>query len=674
MRLLERRLDAAAAGLPAERGPLATMRDEMVAAAQVAAQAVARVDGTGAGGGASIMDCGPGGCGGGLPGWGGLGPSTVAVTPSLDRATIDDICTDQLMWRIVTLLVDDAMGVTPTLSGETGELTPCIEWLNARGFWAEAKRAQVYSRQYGGGGVVCFVDDGRPMDQEIDPLGCHDVVGFYALPKWYLVPDGVGSPRVRSAWYGQRIGRPEHYFVTPVTAMGSAATLGGGGGGAGGTRPAGGGGASISNARQRAVMEVAAEDLARMPADVRRLLAKSGNRFHRSRIIPWPYRDDMDLRLARWLSQWNGWGPGVVEACLAPFLARRSGALRLAAIMNSIIVNTLTITDLEHRQSQPSLMAALQARLEFVKWCRDYMSDSLPIIATDPSSTFSSLNHNVSGIDKVIEAQRQYLLDVLEYPGVVLFGDSVGGMNGGDRKGEWRAYAARVKAIQESWVWTAGSFGGGLKQAVGLAMLCREGPTRGQYDPTVKATWPAILEESAEDSANTRLKNAQARAQDALTLDLSPDALLRHDPTVQVAYPSIDIDEGPLPTLAPATPGARVPSGATPAQASAAGGEGAPAETATTPGATNTALAEQKAGGESTDAPALPTDIHTEAEIAAAMKMTRGAVRKLIAEAGVRPFGVVGKGQRGGARYRLGEVLAAWQRQAEGRADAMRVR
>ena len=584
----------------------------------------------------SVMDCAGPGCGAGSV-FGNVGGAAL-VTPSLGRPDIDDVCTDQLMWRIVTIPVDHALSGRPTLSGETGELTPCVDWLESKGFFAEAKRAMVYARQYGGGGIVCLIDDGRPADEEVDLLAVRDVVGFYALPKWFLVPDGVGSSRVTAAWYGQRIGRPEHYYVSPSTALGAPR----------GTRSHG---------------------------DLLKILAKSGTRFHRSRVIPWPYRDDMDLRLARWMPQWNGWGPGVVEACLAPFMARRSGALRLSAIMNSIIVNTMTMTDLEHRQSTPDLGAAVMARLEFVKACRDFMGDSLPIIATDPANKFASLSHNVSGIDKVIASQRQYLLDVVEPPAVILFGDSAGGMNGGDRQGELRTWAMTVKNIQESWVWTAGSFGGGLRQACLLAMACPEGPTGGRMDLTVRAEWPSILTDTEDDKASRRLHNSQARAQDRITLDLTPAAILRYDPTIRDDYPGLDVDEGPLPVVDPATPGARQPAGTTPAIASEAAASStgtSPAPAVTTPGAVNEELA-----GEQVDAPppppvTIPDDIHTEGEIATALKMTRPALRKMLEAAGVRPYIEAMPGQRGGSRYSLGEAMEAWGRGAKARADSLR--
>lgn len=574
-----------------------------------------------------VMDCGPGGCGGApWAGAGGAWGAGALVTPGLDRTTIDDLCTEELMWTIVTRIVSDALRVRPTMSGKRiGEASGVLDWLDERGYWTEMGRGLTYSRMYGGGGVVCFVDDGRPADEEVDLLACRNVIGYYALPKWYLMPDGSGSSRASSAWYGQRVGRPEHYLVTPNTGF----TDGGLG------RRAG-------------------DDRAMSEKDVRRLISKSSGRFHRSRVIAWPNRPDMDLRLARWIAPWGGWGPGVVEACAAPYIARRNGALRLAAIMNSIVINTLEISELEHRQSNPSGGATLQQKLELIKWCLNFTSDTLPLVATDPKHKFGTMTHNVAGIDKVIAEQRRYLLDTVpEYPSIVLFGDTGGGLNGGDRSGEWQSYWNNVANFSAQRVWTAGSFGGGMRQAVLMAMACSRGPTSGQMDLSIAAEWPNQWTESAADKAKTRLQNAQARAQDALVLRLTPDALTRHDPTVREAYPSLDVDDGPLPELDPsASPGQ--PPGVE--SATVPDGAGAP-EVATTPGAANTALAEEQSTGTgpSTDAPAvLPTDLVTEADARRALKCGAGTFKRWASEGLVDTYRT-----GGGRRYSMAQVLAA---------------
>ena len=94
-----------------------------------------------------------------------------------------------------------------------------------------------------------------------------------------------------------------------------------------------------------------------------------------------------------------------------------------------------------------------------------------------------------------------------------------------------------------------------------------------------------------------------------------------------------------------------------------------------TPGATNEALAAQADPNAPQDAApaallAPPSDACTEAELAASMKMTRPAMRKLLESQSVKPWPMP-KGTRGGHRYSLAEVMRAWQRDTTDRADAI---
>ena len=105
-------------------------------------------------------------------------------------------------------------------------------------------------------------------------------------------------------------------------------------------------------------------------------------------------------------------------------------------------------------------------------------------------------------------------------------------------------------------------------------------------------------------------------------------------------------------------------------------GDPAAAPSAMTPGATNEALAAQATPGEQADAgpPApplvMPTDICTEAELAASMKVTKASMRKLLESQAVQAYPMP-KGTRGGHRYSLAEVMRAWQRDTTDRADAL---
>lgn len=620
------------------------------------------------------MDCGgPGGCGP-APGWAsGIGGPGLGF--GLDRGQVDMLCGEQLMRTIVNGIVDDAMTVRPKLSGETGELTECVEYLESHGFFPAGQGGMKFGRKYGGGATLCFIDDGRPPHEEVDVLAVRGVVGFAALPKWHVVPADGGSSRVRDAWYGPRYGRPEHYVVAPeVSGKAEAywqqgAGLGGGAG-MGGGPGMGGPGTNVADLRELA------------PESSGNLSLRAGQRWHRSRVIPWPYCDELTLRQARLVPGWAGWGPGVVESCARAYLARRSGALRVDGIMRSLVYNVLNMPDVAAAQSTPDGGEGLRNTLEWIKACLAFTADEgLPLVAIDNTSTLEPKSHTVSGISDLLTAQRQFLLDSLpEYVEVRLFGASATGMSGDKLDGQWRAYYGNVDSFLR-WFWTCGTFGGGFKQAVSLAMLCPDGPTGGRYDPTVKAVWPSLWKDSEQARATTRKLDAEARAIEKATLGLTAETFLRHDPTVQTVLPSLDVDDEPLPQPDPgqgeqqaledpaAGMGGDNPA-ATPATALQAlgeegGGQGGDSSAATTDdaGASPSSPAEPVA---------LPKDIHSLGDIANAMGMTRRAVLKVIEAAGIRPFLDPGKGARGGARYELGKVLAAWQQRATARADAMR--
>lgn len=589
----------------------------------------------------------------------------------LSHDTIDIVCTEQLMRTIVGRLLDDALGDTPRLSGEhVGEATGCIEWLAERNYFEAQKMALTYSRKYGGGGVVCIIDDGRPCEMEVDINAIRGVSDFVAVPKWYMTPADSGSPRVGRSWYGPRFGRPEHYMV------------------------------SVPTATPDATMSLAGVDA----GQEQRVRALSGRRFHRSRVIAWPYQDDLDLRQARRFLNWNGWGPGVVEACLAPYLARRDGALRMTDIIRGSHFNVLSMQNVAHAQTTPDGGSGIRNAVAWVKYCLGLTGGGLPFTVIDTASKLEAVSHTLTGLSDVLGEQRRFLLDMLpEYTEVVLFASGgATGMSGDGKAGEWQSYYNNVSSFQRTGLWTAGAFGGGMQQAVRLAMLCKSGPTHGQLDMTVKPVWPPLWTESAEASARTRKMNAEARAMDRANLGMTPAAFLRHDPTLAgtpgTTYPSLDMDEATLPTINPGGGALEAPAAgpgeaaATPATALGAvaedndapadGDPAAPVTDAAPEAApqlplfepiipTPTEEAASAANVAATMAASLPADIATEKELAKALAMSTIAFRKWVDTTQVTTYPTP-PGTRGGHRYSLGEVLKAWNDAARRRVDAMR--
>jgi len=610
------------------------------------------------------QDCGPGGCNPAPWSAGGAGDDYLGGAPfGLDRWTIDRVCVEQLMRTIVNKIVKDACTQTPTLAGDTGDLTDCIPWLEARGYHTAQELALIQSRRYGGGGIVCWIDDGRPPEEEVDVMAIRDVRGFFALSKWYLTPIDAGSNRVAAAWYGQRYGRPEHYAVSPPN-PGSA-------------------------------------DGAGMTPEMASAL-QGGRKFHRSRIIPFPYVDELDLRQARQFPNWNGWGPGVVEACLPAYLTRRQGALKTSDIINGSHYNVLTMPNVAHAQSTPDGGTALDNAIGWIKWCLSRTGGGLPFTAVDKASTLEPKSHTLTGISDILQQQRLFLLDFLpEYTEVALFSSGGGnGLSGDSNEGQWRAYYGNVAQYRERVMWSAGTFGGGMQQAVRLSMLSRSGPTRGQLDMSCRPTWPSLWVDTDERKAQTRKMNAEARAVEIASLKLTAEAAFRYDTTLagnpQAAYPGLDVDNVfPLPRITPGggalspppAPGAAPdgPPATTPATAvNAIAEEGAAplegTQDAPAPGAvplpaqpTLPGILEPEAiTGGPASALALPADIATEKELARALGMTSTTFRKWVAaQSGVDTYPVP-PGTRGGHRYRMGQVLEAFNASAKGKVDAMR--
>lgn len=611
-------------------------------------------------GSAVRQDCGPGGCGAPPGDWFGYDayalPGFSGALIGLTRDQIDAVCIETLLATVVAKIVQDAMREAPTLAGDKlGELTDCITWLGERGWHEADMQAQTYSRQYGGGAVVCIIDDGRPPDQEVDIAAVRGVEGFFALSKWNVIPADMGSSRVRAGWYGQRFGRPEHYIVTPDQPLMR--------------------GMPVADASSSSAAEV---------------LRYGGNRWHRSRIVPRPHRDDMDLRQARFFGEWRGWGPGAVEGCLASYLARREGALHTNEVLRASHFNVLTTPNVAHSQSTPagaSGATAIDNTLAWIRAClaRTRIGGGVPIVAVDPVSKMEAISHTLSGISDILREQRQFFLDnVPEYPEVVLMpGSGNSGLSGDGKEGEWQAYDSNVMAYRQSKVWTAGSFGGGMRQAVMLAMASRTGPTRGQVDPTVRPTWTQTRRGTTTTLADARLKRAQARAMDKATLGLTTHAFLRHDPTLAGAadtdYPSLDVDDAPLPevppgggdALSPPIPADGETAAITPASAVAAL-TATPAAAPVQDEAPDFAPVPVDPGAlQQAVAASFPADIATERQLAQALLMTPRAFQKWVAGHPAIKRYPVPAGTRGGARYSLGEVLEAFKASAVAKVDAL---
>ena len=624
--------------------------------------------------GAQRMDGGCGtaslGCEGqayGSRNWFGSPRDLLELQAGLSDDLIDWLCVDELFNTIATLLPSDACEERPELVGPTlGELDDVWAWLCRRSYGGMAGSAEdrrlEYAFKYGGAATVCFVDDGQPADRPVDLARVRGVIGFYSLPRRWVTPDNPSSD-VRAGWWGQRAGEPSHYWVNPST-TGSAWEAGAAGGPRGGELD-----------------------------DLQALLRVGGQRFHASRVIATAHRKNLDWRQRRMFPNWRGWGPGIVEGCVAVFESRRWGMLRVFDVMNGLGYDVLTsATDkVSTAKSTPSAGAALKNFLLGLKACRDLTGEGVPVVALDAGMSLQPLTRQLSGISNLTAEQRTMLLDYVPYPRVILYKETTGGMNGGAAEGERAVYKGRVRTHNAKVRWP------GLRHAAILAMAAKDGPTSGQVDFDVEAAnFKTDVEASERDRSEARKRDAEARQIDAATLGMTAEAMASLDSTLERDYPGLRaaldasraarrsrvVVPAGLPSPALAAPVANGEAGvlgepAAPAAAtSAAPTVGSPTDDSEVADAFDVFASEPvvSAGEPLVAAPpaaALPDDLVDERTAARAFGMTRVAFRRWAAAHDLPPDVGVGKGARGGARWSAARIKAAMVRSVEDRADAL---
>ena len=541
-----------------------------------------RVDSCGSGCGTVSLS----GMGYGAPGWNTIG---------LSRDQCDVLAVDGLMHRIVHLLIEDATKVDPDMSGPAlGQLDEVWNYLEERHFTDQESRGLSYSRKYGGGALVIMADDGRDLSEPLDLLSVRTLRGFIDLEKTYCIP-GPPAGRVSSSWWGPRWGQPSYYTVTSSVAAEAGSLQG-------------------------------------------------GQKVHPSRVIPYRHRRDLNWRQAKQFTQWNGWGPGVIESIFQAFTARTNGIERTNGILRSFGYDHVQNDALHDELSRPGGKAAFKQWLDNIKACRDYTEDGVPIVVTGSEvKKWEAVSRNVSGLKDLIEAQRDFLLDYVEYPRVVLFGVTQGGLSDA-ASGEWQTYYQLVNAFQENQRWP------GIRQAAIVAMAAKDGPTGGRVDYGLTCSWQGLEQEAEAERPDNRKKNAEAREKDAAVLGIDARTLALFDPTIEETYPGLQaaIDNGTV-VLGASTP--ETAEGRPLPVSEAAAVEVKPSAAAPSESAGDD---EGTADATTPEPQAFPSDLVTEVECRRALRCGPGTFKKWIREGKVSPFRV-----GNGRRYSLSEVMQA---------------
>jgi hypothetical protein len=514
--------------------------------------------------------------------WKARSPNMSLWSGGLSRDEIDELCVADLMHRIVMLIIDDATRDKPDLSGPSlGQLDDVWDYMSRRSWKAQEYRALGYMRRYGGGALIAIVDDGLPLSEEINLSKIRSVVSFADLDKYNVIP-GPPSSDLRPAWWGPRWGRPSYYNVTS-------------------SYPGSG------------------------DYDLR-----GSTIVHPSRVIPYKHRRDLNDRMSRRFAGWAGWGPGAVEAVVEAYLARVKGIARLNGIINSFGFDIWQNANLHDVLEGSDGWRKLQNWLNWFKTCRDATEDGVPVVCVGPENKLLPQNRTVTGLRDLIVEQRQFLLDSVVYPAVVLYGETASGLGSGAAEGEWQTYYQIVESFREEQAWP------GIKHAALLCMAAKDGPTAGRVDFDIVAAWPSLAEENEGQISENRLRNAQAREIEIASLGLDPADALRLDNSLEKVMPGIqsDAENGSIVL----TGGAGVPQPAPMPSASpaAAGAPLAGEETADAATGPLGALA----GASAPPAPSseIPTDLIPEPQARRLLRCGRQAFLKKIAAGDLHPW------------------------------------
>lgn len=414
--------------------------------------------------------------------------------PTLPRNVVDDLYTKSLLvQRMVRGLPDDAIAVEPEITSSLVDGAALLAEARSRKLLdrqGALYRAAEYARKDGGGGVLVLLEDGLAPWEPVDLDAITRVRGFVPFTAWEL-PVVAWDQAAGATWYApDRFDRPLFYDAAPS------------GGGSGAIR----------------------------------------GRWHRSRVIPM-YHVELERRLAE---RWRGWGPGVIEGLFPEIIARAGGIRRVGDLLRSYGYDHLELGDLDQKLMEAQGEDFMRGYLDDLRSMRDFSGTGVAVVATQTGTKIQPLARSAANVDKLTDAQRLALLDSYEGPAIQLFGQSYAGLSGDDMEGEWSLWRRVLRAYRRGPFWTA------LRQALTYLQAAKTGPTGGVVDYSLEvggAGWEPEEAQSEDERAATRERDAQARAEDAAVLGLTPAELRAHDPTVARTYPTL-----PLEVAAPAPP------------------------------------------------------------------------------------------------------------------------
>lgn len=410
----------------------------------------------------------------------------------LDRTFVEYIYErSKLAARIVDLMPEDMtrlpLAVDAGMIFDGKKISEAIDEKHGR---MQAAHAMIYSRLYGGGALLAFVEDGRETWEPVDFRNITHIAGFAPMHR-YELPVQSWDNRAGSVVAGlPNFNQPLTYYVQPLD-----------------------GSAKMPNGR--AVAGV----------------------WHRSRVIPWVNMPTLPRqRRYRYL----GWSPGEIERIFEELVARAGGMQHIGNLLKSFGFDVFEMADLQTKLSSVKGLGAVQARLQHLSRSLQHTAGGVRVVAIDagtPSKTapekLTPMARPVANVRDLSDAQRDYLQEVSDYPRSILYGWINAGLGNGEALGEKQAYYDLIGARQET------RYIPQMRQMAELVCAAKDGPTGGIIPPHLRISCPSLWTAPEDVRAKVRLQNAQARKIDLESTAVSV-AEVRTDKDLEDAYDLTD--------------------------------------------------------------------------------------------------------------------------------------
>lgn len=398
---------------------------------------------------------------------------------------------NKLAARIVDLMAEDMTQLPLTIDAGIFNGPKISEAIDEQHGRMLAAHAMIYSRLYGGGGLLAFVEDGRAPSEPVDYFNVTRIAGFAPVHRYELRVqewDRAADSRIAGM---PNYGQPIMYRAQPLD------------------------GAATINGRSVAGL------------------------WHRSRVIPWTNIPTLP-RHRRY--KYDGWSPGELERIIDALLARMGGMGHLENLLRSFGFDVVKIQGLRSQLSSVDGQKEVQKRLRQLSKSLQITEGGVRVVAIDagggegkPGESLEPMARPVNGVRDLTDAQKEHLQEISDYPQSILWGRVNAGLGNGEALGEKQAYYGLLASKQPR------VYVPQMRQMAELLCAAKNGPTGGVIPPRLVITCPSLWTLPEDVASKTRLEHAQARDLDRKHLTL---AELRTDKDLLDSY-TLGVDDEP---------------------------------------------------------------------------------------------------------------------------------